>query len=119
MLAVKHLRVHADDQHLLVVRAIEDPNLAAGRKLATAAPEEVVIELLLGWAVQAVHPHALRVHAAHHVADGPVLARCVQSLKDDQKTPRVLGSEARLILGQKRSALLEQRDALLLLLDAG
>jgi len=38
--------VDPDDQHLLVIRAVEDPDLAAGGQTPGVAPEEVVIQLL-------------------------------------------------------------------------
>ena len=108
--------MHSHDEHLLVMRAVEDPDLAAGGQPLRVAPQEVVVELLGRGNLEAVHVDALRIDAAHHVADRPVLARRVQRLKHDQHTPRVLRSQPRLILSQQPHPILEQRDPLLLLL---
>ena len=45
-LAVEVLGVHAHDEHLLVVAAVEDADAAALGQRALHAPQEVVIELL-------------------------------------------------------------------------
>ena len=46
LLAREDVLVHADDQCLLVVRAIEDADVAAPRQRARRAPQKIVIELL-------------------------------------------------------------------------
>ena len=43
---------------------------------------------------------ALRVHAAHHVADRPVFATGVQRLQHDQHPVGVLCGQSGLVLGQ-------------------
>lgn len=45
-LAAQNLRVRANDQHFLVVRAIEDTDSPAFRETAGGAPEEVVVQFL-------------------------------------------------------------------------
>ena len=78
-----------------------------------------MVELLGRGDLEAVHGDPLRIHAAHHVADRPVLPRGIESLQDHQNAPGVLGGEPRLILGHELDALLEQGNAFLLLpLDA-
>src|ERR1700722_8483701 len=61
--------MYTHHEYLLVVRAVEDANLAAPWETLRVAPEEIVIELLSRGHLEAVHSDALRVHPAHHVAD--------------------------------------------------
>ena len=44
--AAQELGVHAHDQHLLVVRAVEDADAPALGQALAGAPQEVVVELL-------------------------------------------------------------------------
>ena len=118
LLPLEQLLVDADDEHLFVVGAVEDPDLAAGRKVLRVAPEVVVVELLGRGHLEAVHGDALRVDAAHHVTDRPVLAGGVERLEDDQHAVGPLGVEARLVLGEHADALREQLAALLLRFEA-
>src|SRR3954462_8879402 len=67
------LGVHAYDQHLLVVGAVEDPDPAARRQALLIAAQVVLVKLARGRDLEALDPHALRVDAAHHVADIPSL----------------------------------------------
>ena len=72
-----------------------------------------MVELLRRRDLEAVHVDALRVHAAHHVADRPVLARGVERLEDDEDarrcparraapgTPRAARSPARAARGRR------------------
>ena len=89
----------------------------SGRR-SCVAPEEIVIELLGRRHLEAVHGDALRVDAAHHVADRPVLAGGVQRLQHHQHPPGVLSGQPRLVLRQQPHSLGEQGDPLLLLLHA-
>ena len=110
--------MHPDDEHLLVMGAVEDADLAASGEAPRVAPEEVVVELLGRGHLEAVHRDALGVHAAHHVADRPVLAGRVERLQHHQHPPRVLRRQPSLVFGEQPHALLEQRATLLLLLHA-
>jgi hypothetical protein len=101
VLPLQVLRVHPNHQHLLVVRAVVDADDPAGGKVTRVAPEEVVIELVRRGDLEAAHPHALRVDAAHHVLDRTVLAGGVECLQDDQHAVGVLGRQARLILAEQ------------------
>jgi hypothetical protein len=44
-LAAENLRMHSNDQHFLVIRAVEDADPSAFGKAARGAPEKIVIEL--------------------------------------------------------------------------
>jgi hypothetical protein len=72
--------VHANDEHLLVVGAVEHADAAAPRERADAAPEIVVVELHVGGPAEGCDTGALRVQAAHDVLDDTVLPRCVETL---------------------------------------
>src|SRR5438552_9027688 len=89
--AAQDLRVHAHDQDLLVVRAVEDADTPALGEQARAAPQEIVLQLLGARVLEAVDLAALRVHAGHHVLDHAVLARGVHGLEDDQQGAAVRG----------------------------
>ena len=104
--------MHAHHEHLLVVGAVEDADLAARGETPRVAPEEVVIELLGRGHLEAVHGHALWVHPTHHVADRPVLASGIQRLQHHQHPPRVLSRKPSLVLRQQSHPLGEQGDAL-------
>ena len=45
-LALQELGMHADDEHLLVVRTVEDGDFAASRQPVGIAPQVVVAQLL-------------------------------------------------------------------------
>ncbi len=90
-LAGEELRVDADGDDLLVVRAVEDADLAAGGQRELAPPQPVVRQLHLARLLERGHPHALRVQAAHDVLDRAVLARGVHRLEDHEQRPAPLG----------------------------
>ena len=118
MLPGQEVRVDADDQHFFVVGAVEDGDIAPSREYFGAAPHEVVFQFLGRGRLETGHVHALRVHPAHHVADGPVLAGGVERLDDHQQAIRVLGGQARLVFTEEFDAFLQQALALVLL-DGG
>ena len=83
--------MHAHDQHLFVIRAVEDADAAALGKLERRAPQEVVLELGRARLLEAHHVAALRIQAAHHVLDHAVLARGVHALKEEEQGVAVAG----------------------------
>ena len=66
LFAEQVLRVHPDDQHLLVVRPVKDADLPPRRQPLLVAAQEVLIELAHRRDLEALDPHALRVDTAHH-----------------------------------------------------
>ncbi len=68
-LPVQQLGVHADDEHLLVVRAIEDADASALGQALERSPQEVVIELFGRRRLEGKHLAPAGVHARHHVLD--------------------------------------------------
>ena len=85
-----NLRVDAADQHLLIVAAVEDAEAAARGHDTQVTPEEVVVQLVGGGALEGVGLDALGVHAGHDVLDGGVLAGGVHGLEDEQHGVAVL-----------------------------
>ena len=65
--------------------AVEHCNAALGRGLAVDAPEEVVVALFRGRALEAGDLAGLRIESAHHVLDGAVLAAGVYGLQHDEQ----------------------------------
>jgi hypothetical protein len=92
------LGVDAYDQHLLVVRSVEDPDPTTRRQPLLITAQVVVVELARGWDLEALDAHALRIDAAHHVADGPVLSRGIERLENDHDAVRGLSRQPLLIL---------------------
>ena len=86
---------HPPDEHVLVVRAVEDADLADGGQLLLDPPQEVVAELLLGGALEGRELHALRVDGADDVAHDAALARRVHGLDDEQYAARLAGGACR------------------------
>jgi hypothetical protein len=100
--------MHPNDQHFLVVGAVEDADPAPAGQRALVAPEEVVVEFFGRGLLEGTDGNSLRVKAAHHVLDGAVLARGVQPLEHQQHAERVLGGELVLVLGEHVDAFGEQ-----------
>ncbi len=113
------LRMHPDDEHLLVVRPVEDADLSARREPLLIPPEEVLIELRVRRDLEALDPHPLWVDAAHHVADRPVLSGRIECLKNDQHAMGVLRGQSRLVLRKQLDPALQEVGTVLLLLDPG
>jgi hypothetical protein len=73
------------------------------------APQEVVRLLGCGRLLEALHAHALRVHAVEHAADGAVLAPGIERLQHHEQAVLALGVERLL---QFRELFVECLDAL-------
>ena len=99
-LGLDQLGMDPDDQHFLVIRAVEDADPAALGQRPRVPPEEVVIELLGRGLLEAEDLAALGIDARHDVLDGAVLAGGVHRLEDDQDRPGIGGVEPILGLGQ-------------------
>ena len=82
-----------DDEHILVIRAVEDADAPALRQGFHIAPEEIVVEFLGGGFLEAVDLAALGIDAGHDVADGAVLARRIHRLENQQHRVGVAGVE--------------------------
>lgn len=100
--------MYAHDQHLFVVRAVENADAPAFGQVARGAPEEIVLQFLRARVLEAEHLAALGVDARHHVADGAVLAGGVHRLEDHQQGVAVRGVEQALLVAQLIDLVLQQ-----------
>ena len=91
--AFGHEVVHAYDQHVFVVRAVEDHDFAALRRGNVRAPQEVVRRLFARRLFKRVHARALRIEPAKDVGNGSVFAGGVEPLEHDQQRVLVAGVE--------------------------
>ena len=82
--AVENLGMHADDQHLLVIGAVEDADPPALRQIASGAPEKIVLQFGGARMFEAEDLAALRIDARHHVLDGAIFAGRIHRLEDQQ-----------------------------------
>ena len=76
--------VDADHEDVLVVRAVEDPDLALARRVPVDPPQEVVAELLRGRDLERRDRAALRVECLHDLGDRAVLACGIDALEHDE-----------------------------------
>ncbi|MNC85673.1 hypothetical protein D3C83_12840 [compost metagenome] len=112
---LRHEVVHANDQHVFVVRAVENGEFAEPRRVAVDAPQEVVVALLSGGNTERSDDHAARIEAAHDVLDRAVLSGAVAALKHHHDAVH-LGAEHRIL---KVEQLLSERFEALLGFFAG
>ncbi len=80
----RHQAVNADDEHVLVVRPVEDPDLPGLGEGLPDPPQEVVGPLLGGRRPERGDPHPLRVTGSDDVLDDAALASGVHALDDQQ-----------------------------------
>src|SRR5438093_559622 len=99
--------VHAHDDHVLVVRPVEDPEIASGGHRLVDAPEKIVLELFLGGHLERPDAAPGRIESRHDVADRAVFPAGIHGLKHDEQGTLVLGVEEILELGEALDALLE------------
>src|SRR5579863_5065286 len=84
-MAAQNLRMHTNNQNLLVIGTVEDADPAPLRKATRAAPEKVMLEFLGARLLETVNLAACRVDARHHMANGAILSGTVHSLKNQQE----------------------------------
>ena len=85
-LPLEYLRMHAHDQHLFVIRAVEDADASALRQAFDVAPHEIVVEFLARRLLEREDLAALRIYAGHDVFDRAVLAGRIHRLKMSSRT---------------------------------
>ena len=115
---LRHQVMHPHDQHVLVVGAVEDRDLAARRRAPVHAPQEVVRGLLRRGLPEWDHPASLRIHRGEDVVDRPVLAAGVHRLEAHEEGMAPLGVEQVLKRAQPLLAALDLLERLLVLLVA-
>ena len=72
------------DEHVLVMRAVENADKAGRGKLTAHTPQKIVALLGSRRHLERVQRDALRVGGAHHVTDDAALARGVHRLQHEQ-----------------------------------
>ena len=77
--------MHPDDEHLLVVRTIEDADPPAFGKPARRAPKKIVLQFLGAGLFETENLAPLRVDPGHDVPDRAVFAGGIHSLKDQEQ----------------------------------
>src|ERR1039457_2221468 len=82
-LAAENLRMHSNDQDLLVVGTIEDADPPAFRQMTVRAPKKIMLQFLDTRLFETENLAALRIDPGHDVPDGPVLAARVHSPVND------------------------------------
>src|SRR5215471_14988527 len=107
-LATEDLGVHAHDQDLFVVRAVEDADAPALGQALDVAPHEVVLEVFPRGLLEREHLASLRIDSRHHVLNGAVLARRIHRLKHKQQGPAVLRVEHVLLFREPLGAASEK-----------
>ena len=114
----RHQVVDPHDQHVLVVRAVEHPDVAGGRQRGADPPQIVMCALLLGGHAEAGVPDALRIGLTDNVFDDSALSGGVHALQHQQHRAVVallaVGVQHFLQLGVPLVALLLQRDGTVL-----
>ena len=95
-----HELLDANDEHILVVRAVEDADAALARGGGVDPPQEVVAELLLGRHAERRHPRPLRVEGGPDLANQAVLAAPIQCLEHDEQRLAGLGPQLLLEVGE-------------------
>ena len=105
--AAQDAAVHPHDQHLFVVRPVEDADATALGQVARGAPEEVMFKFQRTRMRKAEHLTALRVDARHHMANRAVLARCIHGLKHQQQGMPVRRVEQALLVAQPLDLVLQ------------
>ena len=105
----QQVRMHAHDQHFLIVGAVEDADAASPRQPQGGAAQEIILQLFFARRLERMHLAALRIDAGHHVLDDAVLARGIHALQHDQHRPLALGVQHLLLFREPREALGEHR----------
>jgi hypothetical protein len=105
---LRHEALHPHGEHVLVVAAVEHPELAVGGHVGVHPPEVVAGPLLLRRCLEGRHPQADGVHGADDVLQDPALARRVEALDDEQHLALPFREEDLLELGEPLGERLER-----------
>ncbi len=108
-----HELAHADGDHVLIVRAVEDHDLAARRAEVVDPPEVVVRKLRGGRRLERLDAAALRIDSGEDGSDRAVLARGVHALEDEQHGAGRLGEEPQMQLAEPLNEHLETLEPVL------
>ena len=98
----------ANDQHLFVVGTVEDADSASLGRRQIGAPQEIVLEFGGAGLFEACDVAALRVDAAHDVANGAIFTGGVHALEDQQERVAVGAVEKLLLIAERGDVFLEK-----------
>ena len=105
----KNLRMHAGNQHLIIIRTVENADAVAFQQITGGAPEKkIVLQLGVTGMFEAEHLTALRIDPGHDVPDGAVLSRRVYCLQD-QQDGMTMGCIKQLLLGAQLGEMSRQQ----------
>ncbi len=83
--------VDTNDQHIFVMRAVENHNFSPSRDSPVCPPKEVVGQFFPGGLTERRHPATLGVHGTQNVLDCAIFSASVHGLEADQKRKTPLG----------------------------
>src|ERR1700686_5893049 len=86
----QNLTVDAHHQYLLVIRPIEDADLASLRQALRRSPKVAVVQFFRRRRLERPDIHSQRIHPRHDVLDRTVLSSGVNALKNQKQAPTVL-----------------------------
>src|SRR5262245_21091316 len=81
LLLFQEFPMHAHDQGLLVIAAIENSDPTALRQTLDTAPKKIVVQILGRWRLERIDLASLWVDAGHDVLDRTVFPRGIHRLK--------------------------------------
>ena len=76
--------MHTNDQHLVIVGAVKDPDAPVFTSTLGSAPQKIVFQFRRARLFETEHLATLGINAGHHVPDGSILAGGVHGLKNKQ-----------------------------------
>jgi len=100
--------VDAHDEHVLVLRAVEDPDLARARHRVPDPPQVRMAPLLGRRRLEAGDPAPLRVDPGDHVTDDAVLPTRVGALEHEQQRTTPLRVQPLLQVEEPRPVLVDR-----------
>jgi hypothetical protein len=103
-LAVENLGMDPHHQHLFIIRAVKNADLASPGALR-GSPEIAMVQFFLGWRFERPDLDALRIHPGHDVLDGSIFAGGIHGLKNQQQAPAVLRRQNVLQIAQFLNAI--------------
>jgi hypothetical protein len=84
-LAAENLRMHANDEHLLIIGTIEDADPPAFGKFSRCPPEKIMFQFAGARLFETEDLTPLRIDSGHDVPYGAVFAGSIYPLKNQQQ----------------------------------
>jgi len=74
----------------LVIRAVEDSDMAALGQMLRGAPQEVMLQFGTRRLLEGVDLNAFWIYSGHDVIDGAIFSGGVEGLEDEKQRPAIL-----------------------------